>query len=148
MFATTAVPCCPTLLASLHAQPGCPLLEHIASFPLPTLAARLLRHTSCLNASQPLPHNPCITPSSPAPKPQLLAPPSHAITPAEFYQLWQALPHRAQVGVGAGRAGGMEWRGCSKLACVDGRDAQLHRVPNTSTSASHISEQPGQPPFA
>lgn len=27
---------------------------------------------------------------------QLLAPPSHAITPAEFYQLWQALPHRAQ----------------------------------------------------
>ena len=31
---------------------------------------------------------------------QLLAPPTHAVSPAEFYQLWQALPHRAQVGCG------------------------------------------------
>lgn len=37
---------------------------------------------------------------------QLLAPPSHALSPAEFYRLWQALPHRAQVGPGWARAGG------------------------------------------
>ena len=38
----------------------------------------------------------------------LLAPPSAPVTPAEFYQRWQALPHRAQArggGAGAGRGG-------------------------------------------
>ncbi|KAL4439824.1 hypothetical protein ABPG75_002825 [Micractinium tetrahymenae] len=36
---------------------------------------------------------------------QLLAPPTHAITPAEFYQLWQALPYRAQLGATASEPG-------------------------------------------
>lgn len=41
---------------------------------------------------------------------QLLAPPTHAITPAEFYQLWQALPHRAQLSATASEpgAGGLQ----------------------------------------
>ena len=41
---------------------------------------------------------------------QLLAPPTHAVSPAEFYQLWQALPHRAQVRRGAVRWEGGRWK--------------------------------------
>lgn len=36
---------------------------------------------------------------------QLLAPPAHAITAAEFYQLWQALPYRAQLSATASEPG-------------------------------------------
>lgn len=97
LFVTTAAPCARPFSHPCMPNPAaqcwspCRHLPHASHFP------HLLPHC---------PHNPCNTPSAPAPEPQLLAPPSHAITPAEFYQLWQALPHRAQVRVDAGRAGG------------------------------------------
>ena len=68
-------------------------------------AGRPTFSTLCLAGLRPWtqPAPPCACPPA---CPQLLAPPTHAITPAEFYQMWQALPHRAQLSATASEPGG------------------------------------------
>ncbi|KAL4423628.1 hypothetical protein ABPG77_009215 [Micractinium sp. CCAP 211/92] len=64
---------------------------------------------------------------------QLLAPPTHAITPAEFYQLWQALPYRTQLGANASEPGpaGLHrvlssMQGSASMLCVLRVTAPIH----------------------
>ena len=56
---------------------------------------------------------------------QLLAPPTHALSPAEFYQQWQSLPHRASLeGVAAGAAAaGLDGGAARVLQGIEGAAA-------------------------
>lgn len=85
---------------------------------------------------------------------QLLSPPSHALSPAEFYQQWQSLPHRASLaGTATGAAAAAADGGAARvLQGIEGAAAAglccVHRAAapaaGTSVAAFHGTSWEGQ----